>query len=35
MSYITEQNKKYPERKISNVAILDVSFLGEALLELE
>lgn len=33
--YIQEQNEKYPERKLSNVEILDISFMGEAVLELE
>lgn len=33
--YIQEQNEKHPERKLSNVEILDVSFMGEAVLELE
>lgn len=34
-NYIKEQNEKYPERKLSNVEILDCSFLGEVYLELE
>lgn len=33
--YIQEQNEKHPERKLSNVKILDISFMGEAVLELE
>lgn len=34
-SYIQELNEKYPERKISNVEILDMSFMGEVFIELE
>ena len=34
-NYIKEQNKKYPERKLSNVEILDYAFMGTAMLELE
>lgn len=34
-NHIEEQNEKYPERKISNVEILDISFMGTALIELE
>ena len=34
-NYIEEQNKKYPERKLSNVKILDCTFMGTAILELE
>lgn len=33
--HIEVQNEKHPERKLSNVEILDVSFMGEAMLELE
>ena len=33
--YIEEQNRKHPERKLSNVKILDSSFMGTAVLELE
>ena len=33
--YIEEENRKHPERKISNVAILDTEFLGEVFLQLE
>lgn len=33
--YIQEQNEKYPERKLSNVEILDASFMGNAELQLE
>lgn len=33
--YIQDQNEKYPERKLSNVEILDVSFMGSAELQLE
>lgn len=35
IQYIEEQNKKYPERKLSNVEILDSFFMGEVILELE
>lgn len=35
IQYISNQNEKYPERKISNVEILDVSFIGSAELQLE
>lgn len=34
-SYIEEFNRKHPERKLSNVKILDWTFMGEAVLELE
>ena len=34
-NYIEEQNEKYPERKLSNVEILDCTFMGTAILELE
>ena len=33
--YIEKQNEKYPERKLSNVKILDTNFLGELEIELE
>ena len=33
--YIEEQNRKYPERKLSNVKILDCTFMGTSILELE
>ena len=33
--YIEEQSRKYPERKLSNVEILDCTFMGTAILELE
>ena len=33
--YIEEQNRKHPERKLSNVKILDCTFMGTAILELE
>jgi hypothetical protein len=33
--YIQSENEKHPERKISNVEILDLLYLGEAVLELE
>ena len=33
--HIEEENRKHPERKISNVAILDTEFLGEVFLQLE
>lgn len=33
--YIEEQNEKYPERKLSNVEILDCTFMGTVELELE
>lgn len=35
MKHIEEENRKHPERKISNVAILDTKFLGEVFLQLE
>lgn len=35
MNYIEEQNEKYPDRKLSNVEILDVSFMGNVYLPLE
>lgn len=35
MKHIEEENKKHPERKLSNVAILDTEFLGEVFLQLE
>ena len=35
MSYIEDENEKHPERKISNVEILDTEFLGEVFLPLE
>ena len=35
MKHIEEMNRKHPERKISNVAILDTEFLGEVFLQLE
>ena len=35
MKHIEEENRKHPERKISNVAILDTEFLGEVFLQLE
>ena len=28
MNYIEDQNKKYPERRLSNVEILDATFIG-------
>ena len=34
-NYIKEQNEKHPERKLSNVEILDCTFMGTAVLELE
>lgn len=33
--YIQDQNEKYPERKLSNVAILDTTFMGNVYLLLE
>lgn len=33
--HIEEINEKHPERKISNVEILDIEFLGEVFLQLE
>ncbi len=33
--YIENQNEKYPERKLSNVEILDVYFMGNIELQLE
>lgn len=35
MSYIKEQNKKYPDRKLSNVKILDSYLMGKIYLKLE
>ena len=35
MKYIEEMNRKHPERKLSNVTILDTKFLGEVFLQLE
>lgn len=35
MSYIQEQNEKYPERKLSNVKILDSCLMGKVYLKLE
>lgn len=35
MGHIEKENKKHPERKLSNVAILDAEFLGEVFLQLE
>lgn len=35
MKHIEEENRKHPERKLSNVAILDTEFLGEVFLQLE
>ena len=32
---IRDNNEKFPERAISNVEILDVNFMGNAVLELE
>lgn len=33
--YMQDQNEKYPERKLSNVEILDASFIGYVYLSLE
>ncbi len=33
--YIQDQNEKYPERKLSNVVILDTTFMGNVYLLLE
>lgn len=33
--YIQRENEKYPERKLSNVEILDVTFMGKVYLSLE
>lgn len=33
--YVEEQNEKFPERKISNVEILDVTFMGNVYLSFE
>lgn len=33
--HIEEMNEKHPERKVSNVEILDTEFLGEVFLQLE
>lgn len=35
IQYFDEFNEKYPERKISNVKILDMDFLGKAYIKLE
>lgn len=35
MRYIEEQNEKYPERKLSNVKILDSCLMGKVYLKLE
>lgn len=35
MKYIEQQNEKSPERKISNVEILDAEFMGNIYLPLE
>lgn len=35
MRYIEEQNEKHPERKLSNVKILDSSLMGKVYLKLE
>ena len=35
MKHIEEENEKHPERKVSNVEILDAEFLGEIFLQLE
>ena len=35
MSYIQEQNGKYPEKKLSNVKILDSCLMGKVYLKLE
>lgn len=35
MNYIEEQNDKYPERKLSNVKILDSHLIGKVYLKLE
>ena len=34
-SYIEEFNRKHPDRKLSNVEILDTDYLGKVYLELE
>lgn len=33
--YIEDNNEKYPERKVSNVEILDTEFMGKLLIPLE
>lgn len=33
--YINSENEKHPERKISNVEILDIDFIGKIYIELE
>lgn len=33
--YILKENEKHPERKISNVEILDIDFIGKVYLQLE
>lgn len=35
VKHIEETNRKHPERKVSNVEILDTEFLGETFLQLE
>lgn len=35
IKHIEETNEKHPERKVSNVEILDTNFLGEVFLQLE
>ena len=35
MNYIKEQNEKFPERKLSNVKILDSDLMGKVYLKLE
>lgn len=35
IKHIEETNRKHPERKVSNVEILDTEFLGEVFLQLE
>lgn len=34
-NHISEINEKHPERKVSNVEILDTEFMGEVFLQLE
>ena len=34
-SYINSMNEKYPERKLSNVEILDTEFMGKIYISLE
>ena len=35
MNYVKSINEKYPERKLSNVEILDAEFMGKVYISLE